>query len=299
LYETEEEHRAVLTPFLRRGLEKGEKVVYVADARSSKAILGYLRRDRLKVDSYLASGQLSFLNVDQAYLRGGVFDPNRMINLMRAETKRALAEGYAALRVTGEMSWAVRRRPGLERLVEYESKLAAFPGSKCPRSANMTADGRLQTAAQSAGHASVAVVGAECEASTASREGSRDRRVDLAFAMAENLTSRKRAEEALHRTHDEVEQRAQERTADLEEVNAGLQGEITRRKQMAEALRESEDCYRDFVEHSRDLICTHDLEGRILSLNALPAHIMGYDRANREEYPRGSCRGPGTSLMST
>ena len=33
------------------------------------------------------------------------------------------------------------------------------------------------------------------------------------------------------------------------------------------ALRESEDRYRDLVEHSQDLICTHDLEGRVLSAN--------------------------------
>ncbi|MEO0249325.1 MAG: PAS domain S-box protein, partial [candidate division WOR-3 bacterium] len=41
--------------------------------------------------------------------------------------------------------------------------------------------------------------------------------------------------------------------------------------------RKSKDYYRDLVEHSRDLICTHDLEGRILSVNPLPAKILGYD----------------------
>lgn len=29
LYETEEEHRALLTPFMRGGLEQGEKVLYI------------------------------------------------------------------------------------------------------------------------------------------------------------------------------------------------------------------------------------------------------------------------------
>ena len=36
LYETEEQHRAVVTPFLRQGLERGEKVLYIVDARAAK-----------------------------------------------------------------------------------------------------------------------------------------------------------------------------------------------------------------------------------------------------------------------
>lgn len=41
-------------------------------------------------------------------------------------------------------------------------------------------------------------------------------------------------------------------------------------------LRQSEDRYRDLVEHSNDLICTHDLEGNILSANPAATGITGY-----------------------
>lgn len=49
------------------------------------------------------------------------------------------------------------------------------------------------------------------------------------------------------------------------------------RKRAEEALRESEDRYRDLVENSRDLLCTHDLEGRVLSINPAPARALGYE----------------------
>ncbi len=42
------------------------------------------------------------------------------------------------------------------------------------------------------------------------------------------------------------------------------------------ALEENEDWCRDLVEHSQDLLCVHDLEGRFLSVNPVPARLLGY-----------------------
>src|SRR5580700_3697771 len=42
------------------------------------------------------------------------------------------------------------------------------------------------------------------------------------------------------------------------------------------ALQENEDWYQDLVEHSLDLLCIHDLEGRLLSVNPAPARVLGY-----------------------
>ena len=42
------------------------------------------------------------------------------------------------------------------------------------------------------------------------------------------------------------------------------------------ALEENEDWHRDLVEHSQDLLCVHDLQGRLLSINPVPARLLGY-----------------------
>jgi PAS domain S-box-containing protein len=65
----------------------------------------------------------------------------------------------------------------------------------------------------------------------------------------------------------------------------GVFVDITHRKRMEEALRASEDRYRDLVEHSQDLLCTHDLQGKLLSANPAPARILGYEVAELLEIP--------------
>ena len=45
-----------------------------------------------------------------------------------------------------------------------------------------------------------------------------------------------------------------------------------------EILKESEDRYRDIVENSNDLICTHDLDGNILWANKAAIKITGYSQ---------------------
>jgi hypothetical protein len=129
-YENEEEHRDVLSSFIREGLEKGDKVVYLFDVHDPVTVLDYLSKDSRAT---IREGRnLAFSEADEVYLTQGIFDPDAMLELIDIEVQRALSEGYRALRITGEMTWSLKGAPGSERLIEYEADINnVFKGKDC------------------------------------------------------------------------------------------------------------------------------------------------------------------------
>lgn len=260
LYETEEEHRALNTLFLRQGLERDEKVLYILSTYTAETILDYLRSDGLKVETYLASQQLNILSANDTYTREGIFDPARMIALLSSETERALAEGYSALRVAGEAVWVLQGLPGSERLIEYESRLCTFfPYSKCL--ALCLYDRRHLHASLLLNvlttHPTV-VIGTEVYDNFYYIPATEFLRCDhsavtLSYWL-DNLKARKQTEEALQKAYTELELRVKERTAELSKTNAVLREQITERKQIEMALRESEERFQLIARATNDAI---------------------------------------------
>lgn len=132
IFRTDEDHRQLVLEFVRDGIARGEKMLYLVNIHTAAHLEKMLREAGIDAGPLLTSGQLTIRAAKDAYLTDGEFVPEKMIQLLREATQHALDEGYPALRATGEMSWALAGDPGSERLVEYESLLNTFfPGSKC------------------------------------------------------------------------------------------------------------------------------------------------------------------------
>ncbi len=123
IYESPQERIAAAVPFIAIGLRRGEKCIYVVDTSTADEVRSHLRDEGIDVVAAENAGQLSILHQSNAYTRGGYFDPDRMIAFLTEQTENAVSQGYPAIRVTGEMTWVLRKLPGSEKLLEYEAKL--------------------------------------------------------------------------------------------------------------------------------------------------------------------------------
>jgi hypothetical protein len=129
---TETEHQAVITPFLRHGLEQAQKVLYVSDSHSTEAILGYLGQGGLDPGQYVDRGQLDIYNVQDVAKRQSLSGPSGAVDWLRTEMELAQSEGFSELWITGEMTWALWKLPSQAGLAEYEAQLNKFvPDSRC------------------------------------------------------------------------------------------------------------------------------------------------------------------------
>lgn len=91
-----------------------------------------------------------------------------------------------------------------------------------------------------------------------------------------DITDRKLVEAALQKAHDELEQRVEERTAELARTTEQLKLELTERKRAEEALRESEEKYRTISGTAQDAIVMMDNRGKISYWNPAAERIFGY-----------------------
>jgi PAS domain S-box-containing protein len=93
-----------------------------------------------------------------------------------------------------------------------------------------------------------------------------------------NITERKQLEEALRKSHDELERRVEERTEEVTVANELLRREIAIRKRSEEALRETQERYKDLWDGAPVAYHTLDTKGIITRVNQTEADMFGYTK---------------------
>lgn len=112
LYETPDEQFTQVVPFIRLGLERGERCIYFADDNTPLTVLRALRTAGVDIYSAITSGALGVMTKQDASPMQGYFDTNRMIRFLGEAVESAKAAGFSGLRVTCEMTWVLERSLG-------------------------------------------------------------------------------------------------------------------------------------------------------------------------------------------
>lgn len=127
IYDSPDEQLDFVVPYLRRGLERGEKAVFIYDDNSIATVIAAMERHGVDVGAAMAAGALSIITKGGAYLKNGDFDPEWMVDFLGEAVDTAKKDGFSAVRASGEMTWALGPAgEAHERLVDYECRLNSF-----------------------------------------------------------------------------------------------------------------------------------------------------------------------------
>lgn len=121
-FHSKEEEYRVLLPFVREGIDRGEKIYHIIDPARHDAHEAALRAAGIDVATAKDKGQLEILDWAQAYLREGRFNMHSMLELVEKVLDARGAQGFALGRLVANMEWALSNHPGVDDLVEYESR---------------------------------------------------------------------------------------------------------------------------------------------------------------------------------
>ena len=155
--------------------------------------------------------------------------------------------GHGRVDIVGKSAYDLFPRELAERYEQHDSELLKRPGEKTYEARLRYPDGQDRDVIITKG------IFTDCEGNVSGLVG-----------VTLDITGRKRAEEALRKAHDQLEERVAMRTAALAEANSRLGKEVAERSRIAEELRISSDKLKIFA-----YSVAHDLKSPSIGIHGL------------------------------
>jgi len=121
-HSADEGHRALL-PFIKEGFDCGHRSLHVVDPELRDAHRQRLTSAGLDVAGAEQGGRFELRVWAEAYLRDGRFEQDRMLAFLQEALDAGRKQGYAMTRMVAHMEWATGDSPGVQDLVEYETRI--------------------------------------------------------------------------------------------------------------------------------------------------------------------------------
>lgn len=121
-HSADEEYRALL-PFIKEGFDCGHRSLHIVDPDLRDAHRQRLTAAGIDLADAEHGGRFELRCWAEAYLRGGRFEQDRMLAFLQEALDAGRKQGFTMTRLVAHMEWAVGESPGVEDLVEYETRI--------------------------------------------------------------------------------------------------------------------------------------------------------------------------------
>ena len=118
-----DEHYRVLESFIKEGFANGERAFHLVDPKRREDHLKRLAGAGVDVESATASGQLEVHPWENGPLRGEEFDQDTWLAGFEDVLQSGPASGFAKTRFLAQMEWALVDMPGLDDMIEFETRV--------------------------------------------------------------------------------------------------------------------------------------------------------------------------------
>jgi hypothetical protein len=123
LFNSRDEQYRVLLPFIRDGLEVGDRVVQCVGRERWEDNLRRLRGARVDAEGAQRTGQWELREAEDTYMPSGEFDQDRMLALVRELLDAGARAGYARTRLVAQPECIFETWRDTNKFVEYEARL--------------------------------------------------------------------------------------------------------------------------------------------------------------------------------
>ena len=107
--------------FLVEGLHHGERLLYAWDEHTPDEIRIKLIEMGIDVTREMERGALEIVRARDVYVRGGEFEPRKVLDFYKGYLDATMRAGFTGLRAAGEMSWVFGSSEWLAKVGEYEA----------------------------------------------------------------------------------------------------------------------------------------------------------------------------------
>jgi hypothetical protein len=121
-FSSPDEEYEVLTPFIREGLDLGEKAVHTVDPRQRSEHLKRLTSSGIDVETATRSGQFELWDWTNTHLRHGQCNLSHTLALFQQVAMDARQDGFPLVRFVTHMEWALETHMDVNDLLAYEAQ---------------------------------------------------------------------------------------------------------------------------------------------------------------------------------